>query len=186
MFFRRHPLEKVWTRFQKYERAISQMNHIDPRSAKRITAALRYSLKKEIDRRRRLGTCSVQGIYQIVDHFNKEMSGFEFSVETPGPYTDRQQRKYGKAIIAARGLSQAVENLARVVVRGSSDPRNKYMLPRVRPLDVPQLLLTLQRRYQLDRLSGPGVTDAAMDQWWRQVAPYIDELRFFGQDGARC
>jgi len=56
------------------------------------------------------------------------------------------------------------------------------LLPRVRPLDVPQLLLTLDRRYQLDRLLGPGVTDAAMDQWWQQVAPLLDALLYFGQD----
>jgi len=182
MFFRRHPLEKVWTRFQKYERAISPMNYIDSRSAKRITAALRYSLKKEIDRRRRLGTCSVQGIYQIVDHFNKEMSGFEFSVERPGPYTDRQQRKYRKAIIAARDLSEAVENLARVVVRGSSDPRNKYMLPRVESPKFHRLLLALRIQDHPDSSSDPVDPDAALDEWWQQVAPHIDELPIFGQD----
>ena len=182
MFFRRHPLEKVWTRFQKYERAISPMNHIDSRSAKRITAALRGSLKKELDRRRRLGSCSVQGIHQIVDRFNKEMSGFEFLVERRGPYTDRQQRKYRKAIFAARDLSRAVEKLARVEVRGSSDPRNKYLLPRVQSPKWQRLLLALQREDLPDSSSDPVDPDAALDEWWQQVAPHIDELPIFGQD----
>ena len=164
MFFCRHPLEKVWTRFQKYERAISPMNYIDSRSAKHITAALRYSLKKEIDRRRRLGSCSVQGIHQIVDRFNKEMSGFEFLVERRGPYTDRQQRKYRKAIFAARDLSRAVENLARVVFRGSSDPRNQYLLPRVESPRWQRLLLALRRHDHPDSSSDPGDPDAALDE----------------------
>ncbi len=69
-------------------------------------------------------------------------------------------------------------------VRKSVAHRYMELLPRVRPLDVPQLLLTLQRRYQLDRLLGPGVTDAAMDQWWQQVAPLLDALLYFGQDMA--
>lgn len=158
------------------------MNHIDSRSAKRITAALRYSLKKELDRRRRLGTCSVQGIYRIVDYFNKEMSGFEFSVETPGPYTDRQQRKYRKAIIGARDLSRTVEKLARVVVRGSSDPRNKYLLPRVESPRWQRLMIALRTHDHTDSSSDPGDPDAASDQWWQQVAPHIDELPIFGQD----
>ncbi len=158
------------------------MNHIESRPAKRITAALRNSVKKEIDRRRCLGYCSFEGIRQIVDYFNKEMSGFEFLVERPGLYTHQQLRLGQKAVFAARDLSQAVENLARDVAQGSSDPRNKYLLPRIETPKWQRLLLALQRQDHLDSSSDPVDPDAALDEWWPQVAAHIDELRVFGQD----
>ena len=67
LLFHRHPLERVWTRFQKYERALSPINNMESRLAKRSAVALRNSLQREIDRRRSRGTCSVEGVRQIVD-----------------------------------------------------------------------------------------------------------------------
>ncbi len=161
------------------------MNHTDSRLAKRITGALRNSLQEELDRRRSRGNCSAYGLIDVIYNFNVGMSFNQFLVQRPG--THQQLRACQKAVFAAGDLTQAVQKLYHAVAQGRvkvSDPRNMELLPRVRPLDIPYLLVTLDRRYQLDRLSGPAVTDAAMDQWWQQVAPYIDELFFFGQDMA--
>ena len=169
MFFHRHPLEKVWIKLEKYERALGSIGSIEPRLAKRITGALRNSLQEELDRRRSRGNCSAYGLINVIYSFDDAISFIQFLVQSPGLYTHQQLRACQKAVFAAGDLTQAFQKLYHALVQGRvkfSDPRDKELLPRVRPLDVPQLLLTLQRRYQLDRLSGPGVTDAAMDQWW--------------------
>jgi len=106
-------------------------------------------------------------------------------VQSPGVHTHQQPRIYQKALFAARDLSQAVENLAYAVLKGSvkvSDPRNKYLLRRVVSPNVSRLLHALERKKQPDRSPEVGGPDPALDQWWQQVAPLIDQLPYFGQD----
>ncbi len=185
MIFQRHPLEKVWIKLEKYEQALGSISSIKPRLAKRITGALKNSLKGELVKRRSRGTCSAYGLIDVIYSCNVAVSDIQFLVENPGLYTYQQLRACQKAVFAAGDLTQAFQQLYHALVQGRvkvSDPRDKGLLPRVRPLDIPYLLVTLDRRYQLARLSGPGVTDAAMDRWWQQVAALIDELLFFGQD----
>ncbi len=187
MFFNRDPLERVRIKLEKYERALGAISSIKPRLAKRITGSLRNSLQEELDRRRSRGNCSAYGLINVIHGFDDAVSYIQFLVQSPGLHTRQQLKLCQKAVFAAGDLIQAFQKLYHALVQGRvklSDPRDKGLLPRVRPLDVPQLLLTLDRRYQLDRLLGPGVTDAAMDQWWQQVAPLLDALLYFGQDMA--
>ncbi len=143
MFFHRHPLEKAWTKLEKYERALGSISSIKPRLAKRITGALRNSLQEELDRHKSRGTCSAYGLIDVIYGFDDAISYIQFLVQSPGLYTRQQLRACQKAVFAARDLSQAVENLARDVAQSSSDPRNKYLLPRIETTKWQRLLVAL-------------------------------------------
>lgn len=130
LLFHRRPLEKVWIKLQKYERALSPINTFQSRQAKCTAGGLRSSLQRELDRRRSRGACSVQGIGHIVNSFNIAMVYIRRLVQSPGLNTHQQQKICKKAISAAQDLSQAVDNLAHAVPEGSvkvSDPRNKCL-----------------------------------------------------------
>ena len=98
MFFHRHPLERVWIKLEKYERALGAISSIKPRLAKRITGALRNSLQEELDRRRSRGNCSAYGLIDVIYNFNG-MSFNQFLIQRPD--THLQRRACQKAVVSA-------------------------------------------------------------------------------------
>jgi len=86
MFFNRDPLERVWIKLEKYERALGAISSIKPRLAKRITGSLRNSLQEELDRRRSRGNCSAYGLIDVSHGFDDAIS-FIFGPESRSVYS---------------------------------------------------------------------------------------------------
>jgi len=172
--FKRHPLSETWIQFGRFERMWHQLSDSEGGSIKPATKPLREILRKQSHLLKRRGSCSALGVGDIVTSLNHVLLRFEREAHRLTLLSGaRKNQTLNKALRTAQVLERNVRDLARDIARGGvkvSDPEYARTLPKVHHADYRTLL-------------SPDGSPASvsLESWWEQVAPYIDQLPFFGQ-----